>query len=253
VLDLWNFRGKQKLIGQGIYKINQVTRDDIGDFEDEPNDKGLSRIQRQWLQVNGIPEAYNHGGYYFDSAYTAKEISRWRFPYHFIDFETSAVALPFYQGMRPYESVAFQFSHHIMEADGSVRHPGQFLRVQPGQFPNYAFARQLKRQLANDEGSVFMWSHHENTILSTILRQLEDNPDVANDLDELSRFITTLIKGGDRAMVDLCTMAEKMYFHPGTKGSNSIKKVLPSILKVSGELRRTYSQPVYGVAGGIRA
>ena len=37
-----------------------------------------------------------------------------------IDFETSAVALPFYAGMRPYEQIAFQFSHHVMHADGSI-------------------------------------------------------------------------------------------------------------------------------------
>ena len=52
-------------------------------------------------------------------------------------------------------------------------------------------------------------------------------------------------------MVDLCRMAEKTYFHPDTKGSNSIKKVLPSILKVSEVLRQTYSQPIYGAPGGI--
>jgi len=34
-----------------------------------------------------------------------------KYPYHFIDFETSTVAIPFHKGMRPYEPVAFQFSH----------------------------------------------------------------------------------------------------------------------------------------------
>ncbi|TXT21778.1 MAG: hypothetical protein FD134_2560 [Gallionellaceae bacterium] len=172
VLDLWNFRGKQQLIDQGVLKISQVTREDIGDFDDEPEAGGLSRKQRQWLQVGGIPADYDCGGYYFDRALAAVEMSRWRFPLHLIDFETSAVALPFYRDMRPYEPVAFQFSHHVMEADGSVRHAGQFLCVEPGEFPNYRFARALKEALEGDEGSVFMWSHHENTILSRIVEQL---------------------------------------------------------------------------------
>lgn len=52
-------------------------------------------------------------------------------------------------------------------------------------------------------------------------------------------------------MFDLCTMAEKSLFHPDTKGSNSIKKVLPAALRVSDVLKQTYSQPVYGAPGGI--
>lgn len=255
VLDLWNFRGKQKLIDQGVLKISQVTRDDLGDFDDEPDAGGLNRKQRQWLQVGGIPADYDCGGYYFDRALAAVEMSRWRFPLHFIDFETSTVALPFYKGMRPYEPVAFQFSHHVMEVDGSVRHDGEFLCVEPGEFPNYRFAQALKEALEGDNGSVFMWSHHENTILTKIVEQLaaEDpnDPHRPEDAEALTAFLKRLIKGGDRAMVDLCTMAEKTFFHPDTKGSNSIKAVLPAILKVSDVLRETYSRPVYGAPGGI--
>ena len=52
-------------------------------------------------------------------------------------------------------------------------------------------------------------------------------------------------------MVDLCDLAGKAYFHPDTKGSSSIKKVLPAILKGSDELRAKYSRPIYGAAGGM--
>lgn len=251
VLDVFNFHGKQKLIDQGVLKISQVTRDDLGEFDDEPDADGLNRKQRQWLQVGGIPNDYDCGGFYFDRALAAVEMSRWRFPLHLIDFETSAVALPFYKGMRPYEPVAFQFSHHVIEANGSVRHEGEFLCVEPGEFPNYRFARALKEALEGDNGSVFMWSHHENTILSKIVDQLAEGPGRPDDAEALIAFLKSLIKEGDRAMVDLCTMADKAFFHPDTKGSSSIKKVLPAILKVSEVLRETYSRPVYGAPGGI--
>ena len=253
VLDLWNFRGKQKMIDQGTFKISQVQREDIGEFDDEPEVTGLSRKQRQWLQVNGIPEDYNHGGYYFDSSLAAVEMSTWKFPYHFIDFETSSVALPFYEGMRPYEPVAFQFSHHVMEADGSVRHADQFLCAEPGEFPNYKFAQELKSALDKDDGTVFMWSHHENTILSKIILQLTEDSNRPEDTEDLIGFIRRLIKMGDREMVDLCKISEKTFFHPDTKGSNSIKKVLPAILKVSSVLRETYSKPIYGSPTGIQS
>ena len=178
-------------------------------------------------------------------------MSKWQYPYHLIDFETSAVALPFHAGMRPYEAVAFQFSHHVMESDGSVRHKGQFLCVEPGVFPNYAFARALKAELDQDHGTVFMWSHHENTILSTILQQLANDNNPPDDAVELIQFIKMLIKGGERAMFDLCTFAEKVYFHPDTMGGNSIKKVLPAILTGSRKLMDIYSQPIYGKPDGI--
>jgi hypothetical protein len=251
VLDLWYFLRKQKLIEQGICKISQVTRDDIGEFDDVPSPDGLNRKQRQWLQVGGIPDDYNCGGYYFDKALAAVEMSRWRFPLHFIDFETSTVALPFYKGMRPYEPLAFQFSHHIMEADGSVRHEGEFLCVEPGEFPNYRFAQALKDALDRDNGSVFMWSHHENTILSKIVEQLDEDPNRPDYAELLTTFIKRLIKGGDRAMVDLCTMAEKTFYHPDTKGSSSLKVVLPAIIRVSDVLREKYSRPIYGATDGI--
>lgn len=251
VLDLWNFRGKQTSINHGKLKISQLTRDDLGDFEDEPDIDGLNRKQRQWLQVNGIPSDYDHGGFYFDDALVSAEMSRWKFPYHFIDFETATVALPFYNDMRPYEPIAFQFSHHIMEADGSVRHADEFLCVEPGDFPNYKFARALKQTLEKDDGTVFMWSHHENTILLKIIEQLSEDPNRPDDAVELTVFLKRLIRGGDRAMFDLCAMAEKAFFHPDTNGGNSIKKVLPAVLKVSDVLKQIYSEPIYGAPGGI--
>ena len=251
VLDLWNFRKKAALIDQGTYKISQVVRDDLGDFEDEAGLDGLTRPQRQWLQVNGIPLDHHHDGFYLDDALVHHEMSKWAYPYHLIDFETSAVALPFYSEMHPYESVAFQFSHHIMEADGSVRHANQFLSVEPGEFPNYEFARALKSALGNDNGSVFMWSHHENSILSAILKQLGEESNKPDDAEDLALFIKSIVKGGERAMIDLCKLAEKAYFHPDTKGSNSIKKVLPAILKSSKHLQEIYSKPIYGASSAI--
>ena len=54
-------------------------------------------------------------------------------------------------------------------------------------------------------------------------------------------------------MVDLKTLAQKSYFHPDTNGSNSIKKVLPAVLKTSSYLRTKYGQPTYGATGGTRS
>ena len=49
-------------------------------------------------------------------------MDKWKFPLNFIDFETSMSALPFNKGRRPYEQIAFQFSHHTVNEDGIIRH-----------------------------------------------------------------------------------------------------------------------------------
>jgi hypothetical protein len=251
VLDLWNCRRKQKLIDKRVLKIPDVQKEDLGDFDEHPGPEGLNAMRRQWFQVNGIPKKFSDQGYYFDVALARAEMAQWKFPYHFVDFETAAVALPFHKGLKPYEQVAFQFSHHVMDAAGHVRHSGQFICITPGKFPNYEFARALKRELELDDGTVFMWSNHENMILSKIVDQLGSDPNAPEDASSLQDFLKSLIKDGNRALVDLCALATKAFFHPETKGSSSLKKVLPAILKVSSTLKATYSQKIYGSPQGI--
>ena len=248
ILDLWNFRGKQKLMDQGVRRLAEVTQQDL---KLTPGSHGLSNSERQWLQADGLPIEHKSAGFFLDHDYLASEMDNWVYPLNFIDFETATVALPFHRGMRPYESVAFQFSHHVMEADGSLRHANEFLLAEPGGFPNFEFARALKEALSQSAGSVFRWAEHENTILKHIVAQMETRDDAPVDKEELSIFLQTLIKGGSRSMIDLKELAQKGYFHPSTKGSNSIKKVLPAVLESSDFLKQRYSQPIYGTANGI--
>lgn len=249
VLDLWNFRGKDKLIQQGICKLAQVTAEDLKLTDEQLSP--LSIAQRQWMQVAGLPEESQDQGYYLDREGLTNAMSHWTYPLHLIDFETAAVALPFHSGRRPYEQVAFQFSHHILEADGSLRHANQFLCDTPGQFPNYEFVRALREALRHDQGTIMRWSHHENSILNAIKEQLKADPAAPQDAEVLIAFIDSITREGERAMVDLADIARKHYFHPSTQGSCSIKKVLPSVLQSSDCLRATYSEPIYGAPGGI--
>jgi hypothetical protein len=52
-------------------------------------------------------------------------------------------------------------------------------------------------------------------------------------------------------MYDLCNVSKAAYLHVATKGSNSIKKVLPAVLSTSSHLRDLYSKPIYGAVNGI--
>jgi hypothetical protein len=172
------------------------------------------------------------------------------------------VAIPFGANRAPYEGIAFQFSHHTVDKDGTVKHAGEFLNVEPGYFPNYDFVRALKDELSQDDGSIFRYSNHENTYLNLILGQLQADAEPPQDKDDLIQFIKTITQSskksddfwiGERTMIDLLEVVKKFYFDPRTNGSNSIKYILPSVLNRSEFLKSKYSKPIYGTSHGIQS
>jgi len=252
VLSLWNYRQKDALIAQEKLFLNDISMDDVtikGDGK-----PGLSSSQRQWLQVEKSKN--NDPSLYIDRVNLKQEIATWVYPLHFIDFETTAVAIPFNKGRHPYEGVAFQFSHHIYYQDGHYEHHSEYLNVVQGMFPNYEFVRALKKVLTKDEGSVFRYANHENSYLNMIYEQLEkESISTVKDKEALMGFIQTITHSkkdapvawkGKRDMIDMLEIVKRFYFDPWCKGSNSIKKILPSMLNQSKYLKQKYQQPIYG-------
>jgi hypothetical protein len=251
VLDIWNFRGTDKLISQGRIKLAEITEDDLNL---KPTDKpGISSTERQLLQIKKVQN--NDTTYWIDKDNLSGEMNSWTYPLHFIDFETSMAAIPFNKGRRPYEGIAFQFSHHIVRENGDIEHRGQYLNTEPGVFPNYDFVRKLKADLDQDNGTIFRYAAHENSYLNIIYRQLKEDKNDIPDREDLCAFIRSITKSvggnseeweGNRSMVDMCELVKKYYYDPAMKGSNSIKAVLPAILNSSVFLKDKYSKPIYG-------
>jgi len=240
VLDIWRFRKKDELIAQGVFKLEDASEY----IEVTESNEGLSYTERQRLQIDGIPTTQDKGGFYFDSRYFSKERSKWSYPYHMIDFETSTVALPFFKEMHPYEPIAFQFSHHVMHENGNIEHRNQSLITRPGHFPNFDFVRDLKDALDSDTGTIFRWAAHENIILNRIKEQLLKSSNPPSDRDSLIQFIDSITNDSERSMVDLNELALRCYFHPMTQARTSIKKVLPAVLSTSKLLKKQYSKPI---------
>jgi len=256
VLDLWNYRKKDHCFAEGRIKLVDLSEDDIAIKTDSK--PGLSPSQRQLLQVQKVQNR-DHSEW-VDVQGLKNEMAGWVYPLHFIDFETSMVAIPFNKGRHPYEGIAFQFSHHLVHQDGRIEHRGQYLNTTPGFFPNYEFVRNLKNELDSDRGDIFRYATHENTFLNFIYQQLKNDQNEIPDREELCRFIRTITKSsskseeqweGERNMVDLLELVKRFYYNPATNGSNSIKYVLPAILNSSKYLQEKYSKSVYGAKGGI--
>jgi hypothetical protein len=246
IFDIYYFGKGKKLFDEGIFFKKELTEDIIGLKEEAGK---LTTSHRQWLQIE--KEVNNDTSIFVDKDGLREEMNTWNFPLHFIDFETSAVALPFNKGLKPYEQIAFQFSHHIYFKDGRIEHANEYINNKAGVFPNFEFLRALKKALENENGTIFKYSNHENTILNAIYIQLLNSDE--DDKDKLMAFIqsishskrdSAIIWKGERDMADLLDVEKRFYYNPLTKGSNSIKVVLPASLSSSKYLQEKYSKPI---------
>ena len=249
IYELWQFRKQKKLFKSNVFFLDQLVKSDF----DDTHDNYLSVKSRQWLQIEKrVAESLGKPvDFYLDVENLRDEMVEWKFPLHFIDFETCTSALPFTRGRHPYEQIAFQYSHHIVYSDGNIQHKSEYINAEPGKFPNYDFVRSLKKDLENDKGSVFKYATHENSILNAIYDQLIDSDE--KDKGELMDFIKSitnkkenseLVWRGDRDMIDMCDLVKKYFYDSYMKGSNSIKVVLPAVIKICEFVNKKYSKPI---------
>lgn len=259
IFDIWDYRDAEERIAEGIYLMEDLNLED--EFMKPDGVGGLDykkgRAERKHMQITKALDPSDQTEVIDPGLFA--EMAQWKYPLHFIDFETSMVAVPFTKDRRPYEQLAFQFSCHTVNADGSWRHE-EWIAREPGNFPNYDFLRALKAVLEQDEGTIFRYAPHENTVLRQIHDQIiagrdDGRGELPADHGELITFIDTIttwkdednIKHpGPRNMVDMHRMVVKYYYHPAMGGSNSIKFVLPAVLQASPFLKEKYSKPYNG-------
>jgi hypothetical protein len=134
------------------------------------------------------------------------------YPRYYLDFETIGPAVPFWAGTRPYQAVPVQWSCHIEEQGGDIRHE-EFLDLS-GEPPMRELAERLIECLG-DSGPVLMWTTYEEGV---IRRLIEWFPDLGAPLQAII----------DR-LYDLHPVVRENYYHPKMLGSWSIKAVLPCI------------------------
>ena len=237
IFDIWNFRKAAKLIEQEVIYQKDIYE---GGLVNELNPRQLIQVDKT---VNRSTEEDIKPELFI-------EMDSWQFPLHFIDFETSMVAVPFHKNKHPYEQIAFQFSCHTLYEDGRVTHD-EWIESIRGKFPNYDFIQALKKVLDKDNGTIFRYAAHENTVLRQIQKQMENEEEVFSEwiqwIDTITEWKNRETKEkymGERNMVDLLKMIKQYYYHPEMRGSNSIKAVLPAVFTTSEYIKNRYSKPV---------
>lgn len=152
------------------------------------------------------------GAPYHDLAGIIAETAGWTWPRIFLDFETIQFAIPRWLGTRPFEQIPFQYSAHVEDADGLVRHHA-FLSTD-GTDPRRLCAEHLAVLPAT--GAVIAWnaSFERSCLLGLAARV----PKLAGPLTSLTG-----------RLVDLLPIARRHYYHRDMRGSWSIKAVLPTL------------------------
>ncbi|MCB9448679.1 MAG: DUF2779 domain-containing protein [Flavobacteriales bacterium] len=181
------------------------------------------RGERQLIQIENTKTNTE-----WTSAGLKAEISSWKYPLHFIDFETCVTALPFHKNMHPYEMSAFQWSCHTIKSPGADPVHTEWLNTEP-KFPSFQFAESLMQQIGYS-GTHLMWATHENTTLRNIYNQMEEYGYSNPALKKWLEYVVKFDKNGSGTLIDMNRMALDYYFHPVMKGRTSIKVTLPAVL-----------------------
>lgn len=245
--DVW-YAASKKYVSDEIYLMEEMTPTYIGVDEDELYqqpiwDKG--RKQRQLAQVMKMTGRHDDSEVVLPGLF--REMDSWTYPLHFIDFEGIAPAIPFHKGSYPYKKIPFQFSMHNVYEDGRLEHSAEWVDKRKGVYPGFDFVRELKKELEQDEGSVFMYHHYEKSTLNDVKKRLLESDEP--DKEELITWIDTLVdKESPRYLIDQQRLVLKYYYSVNMGGSNSIKDVLPAVLNESEILRDIYSNPYSGLS-----
>ena len=234
VVDLFKIGLLADAAGNSKEGLNWLIKNGISKLVDIPPkiiDQNKSTGKRQIRQL----ECTKAGTEWVDPL-LKDELEACEYPLHFVDFETSRLAVPYHKGMQPYEQIAFQFSCHtiLKPGDKELQHT-EWINVNDA-FPSFHFANAL-RDAVGEKGTIFVWSPFEQTTLRDIRRQMTSysHPD-----QKIAAWIDAIVpdrKDGGRVQ-DLLKLCGEHYYHPKMGGSLSIKYVLPAIWGSNEELWR---------------
>jgi hypothetical protein len=132
------------------------------------------------------------------------------YPLYFLDYETYASAIPLIDGLKPHQHLPFQYSLHILEANGDLRH-SEYL-ADDAQLPSDLIA-QLKNDIG-ETGTVVSWH---------MTFEKSRNKEMTDWYPEHADFLADL----NERMVDLEDLFKTAYVDARFDGYTSIKKVLP--------------------------
>lgn len=190
ILDLHRIGSKaQKFYDEGFRMIADVPDSMLSEKQ---------KIQKRCIQKGDV---------HIDKKRLSGFLASLKEPLQFLDFETFGVAIPPFEGIRPYQQIPFQFSLHSSSHHEFLAHGGD---------PREAFLRDLKSSL-DPEGSIVVYNKAFE--IARLKELAEDFPVHKGWISSLyPRFVDLLVP-----------FRNFWYYHPDQRGSVSIKSVLPAV------------------------
>ena len=132
------------------------------------------------------------------------------FPLYFFDYEAATSAVPKIVGTKPWQHIPFQYSLHILSADGTLKHKERINETLSG--PEEII--QTLCGVVGNKGSVLSWhASYEKTINKEMTKMYPKHREELFAINE--------------RMFDLENIFKEAYVDARFCGSTSIKKVLP--------------------------
>ncbi|CUH46404.1 hypothetical protein RUA4292_00570 [Ruegeria atlantica] len=198
-LPFMNAEKASELIADGITKIDEISDPSV-----------LGKSTQRYLRARA------NGARTIDHQELSRFLSEIVYPVHYFDYETSQSLLPPWDGTRPYQQVAFQYSLHIQhEPGGEIEHREYLHRDATNPMP--ALLNRLREDMG-DVGSVLVWYAPFEKSRNT--EMAETYPEHAEFLEGLNARVVDLMK----------PFADEVINDPAFNGSASIKAVLPAFL-----------------------
>jgi hypothetical protein len=138
------------------------------------------------------------------------------YPLYFLDFETFMSAVPFYDGVRPYQNIPFQYSLHYLNKKGGTLHHTEFL-ASPGYDPRRPLLEKLLTAMPENVCILTYNMAFEKRVLAELAAC---HPMHKDTIDNWIQNIQDL----------MVPFRQKDVYFWQFKGSYSIKKVLPVLV-----------------------
>lgn len=169
--------------------------------------EALARRQRMQL------EAYLGKTEHCDTEAVKEFLDSLWYPLYFLDFETSMIAIPPYEGTRPYQQIPFQYSLHTIERPKAKLRHYEFL-AEPGTDPRAELARKLLNEIPQNACVLAYNAQFEVARLN----------DIAGWLPEYAERIKAIVNNIRDLMAPF---SRRDVYHWQMDGSHSQKAVLP--------------------------
>ena len=174
---------------------------------DIPQDEPLSSIQHRQVRAAEQDALVCDAG-------LAEALEALPEPFGYLDFETIMLAIPCWNGCRPYDQVPAQFVCYVCDADG-VPQVREWL-AENGEDPRPELARRLVDAC---RGAAVLLAWNASFERRCIQGLVQSVPELADDLLEVSGRI-----------VDLLPIVRNHVYHPDFGGGFSLKVVLPALV-----------------------